>query len=246
MNSFKFAGPPLSEGPLPAIFYFALSADESLTLDPFNQPVAYLSNLPIRIFSVDLPGHGKDLPATQALEIWADEISKGHNIIQECIDQIERLVENLLKQNVLISNKIATMGLSRGAFIATLAAAQIPHFQSILGFAPLTRVSSIKEFQTLEHSSLIESLNLEHFIEKLGTRPLRFYIGNIDVRVGTRNCFNFIEKLSSSQLEKKVRSPQVELIISPSIGFQGHGTSKAIFHQGARWIAEKLGCIDVV
>ena len=33
-----FTGPPIEEGPRPALFYFALSGHQSLTLDPFNQP----------------------------------------------------------------------------------------------------------------------------------------------------------------------------------------------------------------
>lgn len=40
-------------------------------------------------------------------------------------------------------------------------------------------------------------------------------------------------------------SPKVELFIHPSIGFEGHGTAKDIFHHGAQWIAEQLGVIDV-
>ena len=71
-------------------------------------------------------------------------------------------------------------------------------------------------------------------------RKLRFYIGNCDQRVGTRNCFDFVDKLSSAMFEARNRSPSVELIISPSIGFQGHGTPKHIFHRGAQWLAEQL------
>jgi pimeloyl-ACP methyl ester carboxylesterase len=241
----SYLGPDVAQGPLPAVFYFALSALESLNQDPFNQPAAYLSSLPLRIFSIDLPGHGSGLPATQALSMWAEEFAHGHNIIGTCIEEVKEAVEMLIKQEIARSHQMAVMGLSRGAFIATHVAAQIPHFHTVLGFAPLTQITHAKEFQDLSSHPLIESLNLKHLIEKLTHRTLRFYIGNLDKRVGTRHCFEFIEKLADAALKHKIRSPQVELIITPSIGHQGHGTSKEVFHQGAQWIAEKLGMIDV-
>ena len=51
-----FVGPPLEEGPFPTLIYFALSAEDSLQCDPFNQPVQFLEGLPLRIFSITLPG----------------------------------------------------------------------------------------------------------------------------------------------------------------------------------------------
>ncbi|MBY0528595.1 MAG: dienelactone hydrolase family protein [Rhabdochlamydiaceae bacterium] len=241
-----YLGPDLSAGPLPAVFYFALSAEESLDKDPFNQPAVYLSKLPMRIFSLTLPGHGPDLPATQAMFLWAQALSCNHNIIKECIDQIEAVVETLIHLDLVIAEKIGVMGLSRGAFIAFHAAARIPLLRHIVGFAPLTKLSSIKEFQSLTHNTLVQSLDLTRLIESLADRTILCTIGNLDTRVGTRHCFDFIEELAQAALEKKIRSPQIEMIITPSIGFQGHGTSKEIFHQGAHFLAHLLGAIDVL
>lgn len=241
-----YLGPDIAEGPLPALFYFALSSEESLCQDPFNQPAAYLSGLPVRIFSLTLPGHGYQLPATQAITIWAKEIASGHNFLRKFIDQLQCAVEGLIHQGVLIPERLGTMGLSRGAFVAIHAAAQIPHFRSIVGFAPLTKLSATKEFQEIPDVSLTHELDLENLVDKVCDRNIRFYIGNLDTRVGTRHCFDFIDKASQRALEKKVHPPQIELIIGPSIGQQGHGTGKAVFHDGAQWIAKRLGAIDVV
>jgi predicted esterase len=241
-----YSGPPLSSGPLPALFYFALSAQDSLCLDPFNQPVSYLSSLPMRVFSITLPGHENNLPPTQALNFWAKEIAHQHNIIAEFIETIRLAVETLLHQNVLIKDRIAIAGLSRGAFIATHAAAAIAHFRWILGFAPLTTLSFAKEFQELHHDPLVNSLSLTHLTPHLIDRTLRYYIGNLDARVSTRLCFDFVETLAQTACDHQIRSPQVELIISPSIGRDGHGTAREIFHHGAQWIAEKLGAVDVL
>ena len=51
--STSYIGPDLDAGPLPGLFYLALAAHESLGVDPYNQPTAYLSSLPMRIFTID-------------------------------------------------------------------------------------------------------------------------------------------------------------------------------------------------
>ena len=159
---------------------------------------------------------------------------------------VKSTVDDLLKQNIIDSERLAVAGLSRGAFIAAHAAAAIPEFQWILGFAPLTHLSYAKEFQAISHTPLVQSLSLTHLADSLSERNVRFYIGNHDTRVGTRHCFDLIDTLSQTAHHKRIRSPQIELIIGPSIGHQGHGTSKEVFHHGAQWIAEKLKAIDVV
>ncbi len=241
-----YLGPALSAGPLPALFYLSLSAHDSLCLDPFNQPAAYLSALPMRIFSLTLPGHENNLPPTQALHYWAREMQSGSNFIATFVDKMQTALDALFLQNALLEDKIAIAGLSRGAFLATHAAARIPVFKRIVGFAPLTHLHYAKEFEELKDDPIVQSASLDGLINALTDCQLRFYIGNLDTRVGTRHCFDFIEKLSQAALEKRIRSPQVELIITPSIGHQGHGTSKEIFHGGAQWIAEQLGAIDVL
>lgn len=241
-----YTGPHISTGPLPTLFYFSLSAKDSLCLGPFNQPVAYLSALPLRIFSITLPGHENNLPPTEALNAWASDIISGRNPVAEFVDKVKRTVDALENQGLLIPNRTAVAGLSRGAFIAAHAAAAIPQFQWILGFAPLTKLSGAKEFQELSHHSTVKALSLEHLASKLTDRKLRFYIGNLDTRVRTRSCFDFIETLSQTAFANKIRSPSVELIIGPSIGRDGHGTPQAVFNEGAQWIAEQLEAIDVM
>lgn len=241
-----YLGPDLAAGPLPAVFYFALSKEESLQTDPYNQPALYLSSLPMRVFSLTLPGHGPDLPATQAMFVWAQALSRGHNLIKECIDQVESSIQTLVHLNVVIPDKIGVMGLSRGAFIACHAAARIPLLKTIVGFAPLTQLTAIKEFQEHTQHPLITSLNLTNLIDALADRTIRFSIGNLDTRVGTRHCFDLTQELVHAAAEKKIRSAPIELHITPSIGYQGHGTTKEIFHQGAHFLAHQLGAIDVI
>ncbi len=225
-----FVGPDLSLGPLPAIFYFALSAKESLFQDPFNQPVIVWQTYPLRIFSLTLPEHEGHLEPNHAvLAFWKEEMAKGRNPIKEFTDQASREIHKLKNEGLLTPGKLAVAGLSRGAFMAAHLAAVIPEVRTILGFAPLTGFPEFPQY------------DLTRLIPQLADRTLRFYIGNRDQRVGTARCFQFIEQLAEAAFQRNVRSPPIELIITPSIGYQGHGTSKAIFEGGARYLAEQLG-----
>lgn len=236
-----YLGPDIHAGPLPALFYFALSDDESLTVNPYNQPALFFSDLPARVFSMTLPGHGPGLPSTKAMNIWAEEIEKGHDLVTEFIDKVSIAVDYLLNHNALLMDKTGVAGLSRGGYIAAHAAARLPLFRFVLGFAPLTQLSYIKEFHTLVGNTLSDALNIENLVSRLIDRKLRFYIGNCDTRVGTAECFHFIEALTEAAFQNGIRSPQTELIIYPSIGAQGHGTPPHIFNAGISWMAEQLG-----
>lgn len=220
-------GPELSEGPLPAFFYFALSGEDSLYLDPFNQPVAFLENSRIRCFSFTLPFHGPGYDNNKAMELWKQEFSARPEILEEFFQHCLKNVDYLIQQGIVDAEKIAVGGLSRGGFVATHLAARDARLKYVLGFAPLTKL-------------LGQGWDLQDLIDKLVNKQVRFYIGNRDLRVGTQACFDFIHQLADAAYHHGHRSPPVELIISPSVGFQGHGTLPSIFKAGADWVREKL------
>lgn len=230
-------GPALDHGPLPSLFYFAISGPDSLCLDPYNQIVQFLNGHMIRVFSMTLPGHENDLPAVGAMKIWAEELSKGNDIVDQFLNTVDTAVDFAINEKFADPNKIATAGLSRGGFIASHLAARDPRFRHLLCFAPLTRLSKIREFKEEHDLKFADQLDLVHLAPKISDRHIRMYIGNDDTRVGTRSCFDYAMKLVE---EKKMRSAQVELFIYPSIGQMGHGTPPEIFKEGANWILSNL------
>lgn len=227
------AGPPLREGKLPAVFYFALSGEESLCLDPFNQPIEAVRGFPLRAFSFTLPFHGPGFDKTKAVDYWISELTNGNDVIQSFIEKALENVEYLISQGVVDEKHMAAVGLSRGAFIAAHLAARDSRIGTVLGFAPLTRLF-FKE--SLDPKSLLDEVSLLRLTDKLAGKKLRFYIGNRDERVGTDLCYEFIRKLVNESSLKNFRFPPVELIIFPSIGHKGHGTPPHIFKQGADWL----------
>lgn len=233
-------GPPLNEGPLPTLIYFALSGEESLTLDPFNQPIVFLKEQPIRKISFTLPYHGGAYAATETISLWAKDLVSGRDFVSPFIDNVIAALDELINDGYIDSNHIAAAGLSRGGFMACHLAAKDKRISTILGFAPLTQFSLMTEFHATATPALAESLSLMEIIDLLVGKKLRFYIGNRDTRVGTPQCFEFINALVETSFKNKLRSPPVELIISPSIGHKGHGTGPEIFKEGADWITKAL------
>ncbi len=230
-------GPALDHGPLPAVFYFTLAGPDSLTVDPYNQPVQFLSDQWIRFFSLTLPAHENGLSPHNALSVWAEDMAKGIDIFNDFLDAAELAVEFTIRQKLVDPNKLAVAGLSRGAFFASHLAAREKRFRFILQFAPLTKLEKTKEFQSMKHHPIVQSLDLFTLAPQIADRHIRFYIGNRDTRVDTKSCLDFAMHLVESC---KSRSPSITLIMSPSIGQYGHGTSPEIFRQGATWLADCL------
>jgi esterase FrsA len=234
-------GPPLNIGPCPSLFYFSLAGEESLALDPYNQPAVLLAEQGIRVFSLTLPGHEGAFPHGQAVKSWGENLLAGNNIIDEFCNHCIQALDFLIHHQYIDPDHIGVAGLSRGAFMATHLASKDKRIRTILGFAPLTRLETIKDLKDIVDLRSLSSFSLENLIPDLLDKTLRFYIGNHDTLVNTSYCFSFIQSLTENSYRKKHRFPPVELIIYPSIGHKGHGTPPEIFHAGSTWLSTKIG-----
>lgn len=226
--------------PRPSLFYFALSGQDSLTLDPFNYPITLLSNLPIHVFSFTLPRHEKSSEYRHAIAFWAKEIERGNDIISSFVKNVCQNIDFLIEKGLVDPHRMATAGLSRGGFIATHLAAQDKRIKTILGYAPMTDLFALEELSFLKENHLAQSLCLKSLIHKLLDKKLYFLIGNRDHKVGTSHCFDFIKDLAEAAYLNQHRSPQIECRITPSIGHKGHGTSNESFKDGIEWLKTKL------
>lgn len=232
-------GPALFLGPLPSLFYFTLTGQDSLATDPYNQPITALGNELIRAFSLTLPGHNTGEPASVGIDFWAHQIALGEDPITPFLRQCSDALDFLLSEQLIKAGYIAAVGLSRGAFIATHWAAVDPRIQIILGFAPLVNLDHLEEFHH-NPPALAHSLSLIERVHLLVGKQLCFFIGNHDTRVSTDNCFSFITKLAKVSYKEGIRSPPIEMHILPSIGHRGHGTSPEAFRQGTVWLLQQL------
>jgi len=231
-----YQGPSIPEGKLPALFYFTSSAEDSLSLDPLNLPAAFLASRPIRVYTSTLPLHDSPSAVKDGMKLWAE--AQNPRLIADFIDSCCQNLDFLMEKNAVDPEKIAVAGLSRGSLIALLFAAQDPRIKAVLGYAPLIELGRLEEFE--QDHPMLAPCNLYSRAEELIHKKLRFYIGNRDQRVGTETCFHFVQHVAEVAFQHGNRSPDVELIVSPSIGRFGHGTPPHIFLQGVDWLKRVL------
>lgn len=232
-------GPALFLGPLPSIFYFTLTGQDSLATDPYNQPITAVGNELVRAFSLTLPGHCGGEPPSAGMDFWAHQIAQGNDPITPFLQECSDALDFLLSEQLIKPGYIAAAGLSRGAFIAAHWAAADPRIQAVLGFAPLVNLDHLEEFHH-NPPALALALSLQEKIPLLVGRPLCFFIGNHDTRVSTDSCFSFVTQLAKISYKEGLRSPPVEMHILPPIGHKGHGTSPAAFLLGTEWLLRQL------
>lgn len=234
-SAIYYQGPGFEAGALPAVLFFALSGQMSLFQDPFNQPVLRWIQQGIRVFSWDLPFHGPTQDPHEAMQQWASEFLYNPSFISNFLDLCQLHIQYLIDRGLVDPQQLAVAGLSRGGFIATHLAARDPRLKAILGFAPLTHPQPLEELKGSDET-VFHRISLLKIADHLIHRPLRFYIGNRDQRVGTDACYQFIHHLTETAFNGGIRSPLAELIIYPSVGHKGHGTPPSIFQDGADWM----------
>ena len=146
----------------------------------------------------------------------------------------------LAEHTTLISETNYSITLKVGKFNVV---AKYQNVRASVSFAPMTKLTMAKEFESLQENEMAKALNLESHLEALCPQIMRFYIGNRDTRIGTDRCFQLVESLANAAFEQNLRSPPIEMIVSPSIGHMGHGTSKVTFESGADWLGKQLGTL---
>lgn len=269
MPNWRYAGPLFDETsptPLPAVIYFALTAEQSLELPPFNEFVRFIlvggdaeaavegsvavndGHAPLRVFSVTLPYHG-DMPMNEtALEKWAELYSSGADVVSFFTRKVSAGLDELIAQGHIDQSRVYAAGLSRGGLLAAHLALVNQHVNTVLGFSPVTKLADLKEFTHVASTSAAvtkkldeASLLSERCVDGLSRCSVRVYSGNTDTRVGTRNCFELMAALADRARSRNVRSPPHEYIMFCSLGREGHGTSSDVFCVGARWLLRRAG-----
>jgi predicted esterase len=231
---------PKEKKALPSIFYFALTGKQSCTLSPINQPVAFLSTHSVRIFSWSLFAHQEEVDPKESMKQWASAIEQKNNFIEAFITKSKYNLSKLIDDGWVDSSKIAVSGLSRGAFLGTHWAANDSRISVVVGYSPLVSLNALTTFPSLKTNSLAKQLNLINSAPKLIHKKICFYMGNRDQRVSTEESTKLVKEISNQAYQKRIRSPQVSLMITPSIGYLGHGTSPSSFYSGTQFILEQF------
>lgn len=163
----------------------------------------------------------------QALQKWATLYASGADPVSNFIRRVSQALDDLVDAGYVSPNAAVVTGLSRGALLAGLLAAKNRHVRACVGFAPVTVLADLDEFHQIREkasSKLARASLMDPVVMKALLRmPLRFYMGNLDRRVGTRNAFEVVHQLAeqASKMEG-VRSPPHEFVMYCRYGLASH------------------------
>lgn len=237
----RYLGPGPEAGPQATVLACALSASMTLDGGPIALPAELLAARGVRVLALDLPHHSEGADPQKALERWAQDLQGGHHPLRHWGDQLEVALEELVEMGALTS--LSFYGISRGALAAAWAATHLnlPEkvtISKLCAWAPLARLSRGKDFQQIAHLPAVQELDCSRWVERMTTLALKVWIGNLDQRVGVLPSFEWVESLAQAQQRSGQRVCRSELVIRPSIGHMGHGTSPEAFQEGVQWLLQ--------
>jgi dienelactone hydrolase len=190
------------------------------------------------VVSLDLPCHGANSRSGDpvGLEGWAACIAVGEDIVSAFREQVNDVLEHLVKTGVADPDRLAAAGTSRGGFMAFHAAAGNSRIRAVAAFAPVTDLGVLSEFVGQEDNALVIRLSLIHAIESLANRAAWITIGNADTRVDTDKVVAFVRALENTSVTDGVQKNVALHVVSTP----GH-TSLAEWHdQAADWLKDSL------
>lgn len=219
--TFKCLGPDLHIQGVKTVFYFSLSAEDSLSTSPFSNPAKMLEQKGLRVLSPTLPFHEENKRPNSIKAVWGEN----KDALIAFLADLEIAIDELTPS---FSGHLGVAGLSRGAFIATHIGSRMPQISSILGFAPLTHLYSTQE------------LDIIHLAPKLIHKKIRYFIGHNDTLVGTQNAIDAVSAFINAAQKVKIANPPMGIDIKPSVGREGHGTLDYVFEEGTEWLIKNL------
>lgn len=153
-----------------------------------------------------------------ALQKWATLYTAGADPVSNFVRRVSTSLDEMVDAGIIMTNSIVVSGLSRGALLAGLLAAKNSNVRAFLGFAPVTMLEELQEFQNIgdrARSKIAKASLMDPIVMKALLRmPTRFYMGNLDRRVGTRQAFEVVHLLAEqANTMEGVRSPPHEFIM---------------------------------
>lgn len=203
------------------VLYLALSAKDSLSTTPYFYPAKLLANSGYRVISIDLPLHENGQRPLHIQALWESHIDD----VKSWIDRLTKNVEELEDK---LSSPPALMSLSRGFIPASHLLAKCETIDTLLAFAPLTKLPHTK------------ALDTHYLAPMMAHKKVLIYIGHEDPVVHTSQVIHTAGSWITQSQELGVDRPHIEVIIKPSIGKDGHNTHRTTFEQGVAWLKTNL------
>jgi dienelactone hydrolase len=226
--------PARTSTPAPLLLLFAMSAEATLTTEPYCRVGHLLNTCGWNVVSLDLPCHGANARAGEPPELagWAARTAAGDDIIAPFRARVNYVIHHLVESGIADPARLAAAGTSRGGFMAFHAAAGNPLIRAVAAFAPVTDVLALSEFAGQTSNPLARQMALRNAVDTLAGRADWITIGNADARVGTENAVAFAQALAATH-------PPCDITLRV-LPVPGH-TSEAHWHDDAAdWLLQKI------
>ena len=225
--------------PIPTLFIFGASIEETLNVPYFRQCGNQLAERGVLCVSVDLPGHGLNLRAGEPAGIaaWTFRADNGEDFVAQATTDFRAVLDELIELKLTDPKQVAACGTSRGGFMAVQFAAADERVKCVAAFAPLTDLMALREFSAVKNRELVDRLSLKPQAEKLTGRAVWLIIGDRDDRVSTDASIQFCRAVTLASL-KAGKSPLVDLHVVPEP--QGHTTPQGSPELAATWFVKQL------
>ncbi len=220
--------------PAPTMFVLANTIEGTLNSPHFRAAGDLLAKDGWLLVSVDLPSHGAEVRPDEGsgLVAWRARCVRDDNFVAELTGRLTKVLDYLIREKLADPERIATLGTSRGGYSAIQFAAADVRVKCVAGFAPLTDLAMITEFQGAEELPLVKRLALDHCAEALAGRPLWIVIGDRDTRVNTDAVIRFARRATAAALEKNLPARvDLHVVAEP----RGHAVPASSAAQAAEW-----------
>lgn len=219
--------------PAPTLFMFAADMNGTLAYEDNNTIATLLAPKGFLCVSLDVPCHGRDvLSGENAADLgsWKLRIEKGIPLMAEVARKTSRVLDYLIAEKYADPQRLAVSGTSRGGFTAFHCAAAEPRFKYVIGFAPVTHLPTLREFEGTSQNPAVLAYSAIHLADKLSDRSVWIAIGNHDVRVGTDDCIAFYQALIKAAESKRQPVP-AELHLLGTIDHRLHAKPTVQYRQ---------------
>ena len=179
--------------------------------------------------SIDLPCHGSDTRPGESggLTGWRQRVEKGENFVTPFNNRLSDVLDHLIALGITDPDRIVASGTSRGGYLAFQFAAHDKRVKAGVGFAPVTDLRALREFEGMDDNELTQRLSLEATAGDLKDRHAWLVIGDQDKRVST----DLAIACARTMTEAKVNTT-FHLLSEP----RGHTTPKGSADLAAEWI----------
>jgi dienelactone hydrolase len=224
--------------PAPTLFVFGGGIENALRNKDYNQVGQRLAKDGYLCVSLDMPCHGADAKdkEDQGLGGWRRRLEKGEDLVAGFTARASRVLDYLIKEKYTDPKRVCVCGTSRGGFMALHFAAADSRVKCVAGFAPLTNLLALSEFDGMQNHATTKKASLLNNADKLAGRAVWVCIGNNDLRVGTDEVIAFCRKVVKIAAQRS-RPANVELHVMAVTGHRIHGSAH---DEVAAWILNKM------